>query len=491
MQSRKDQVQAHLFVMGRLSSSLLRDDPDTPDGPLGRTRKGMGCGFALAVVLGLGVALYGLLVPGGKTSWRTDGTFVVVKDSGARYLYAGETLYPVLNEASAKLLAGDRMTTKTVAAASLKGVTRGATTGVVGAPEDLPGNGELSRGAWSACSFPAAGTGTGTARPVLATVVGGLPAGRGLAKDEATLVRGPDRAVHVLWRGQRFRLDTEHGAQSALGWSGRTPREVGAEFLDTLPAGPALASPDVPARGKPGPRLSGTATRYGQLFSGAGGQTYVLRPDGLVALTPLQHALLLGDPRTQEQAYGGGAVRIAALGPSDLAAHSAPESVAAALARDLPSRTPRLVDAEGGQGVCADLTPAGNAPATSVSLRAATEVPRGTPAAQPGVRQGCARSAQVWVRPGTGVLAQALSSSGASGARYLVTDAGAAYPLAEAAVKQLGYGDGAATVRLPEAWLALLPTGPVLDPEALRAGGVVQEAAQAVGGNCAATGGGK
>lgn len=40
MQSKRDQVQAHGFMMGRLSSGLLTADPDAPESPLGRTTRG-------------------------------------------------------------------------------------------------------------------------------------------------------------------------------------------------------------------------------------------------------------------------------------------------------------------------------------------------------------------------------------------------------------------------------------------------------------------
>lgn len=33
MQSKRDQVQAHTFMMGRLSSGLLTADPDAPESP--------------------------------------------------------------------------------------------------------------------------------------------------------------------------------------------------------------------------------------------------------------------------------------------------------------------------------------------------------------------------------------------------------------------------------------------------------------------------
>lgn len=118
MQSRRDQVQAHMFVMGRLSSSMQRAEPDAPDTPTARTWRGIMWGLLVAALAAVVTTLYGLISPGGATSWRTDGALVVVKDSGARYLYVGGTLHPVLNEASARLLAGDKLSVQQVAAAS-------------------------------------------------------------------------------------------------------------------------------------------------------------------------------------------------------------------------------------------------------------------------------------------------------------------------------------------------------------------------------------
>src|SRR6516225_6397072 len=110
MQSRRDQVQAHLFVMSRLASGMLRAEPDTPDTPTGRTTRGAVVGLAVGLVIGLVVAVYGVMKPGGSTGWEKPGALVMVEETGARYLYLGGTLHPVLNQASAKLLAGDRMT---------------------------------------------------------------------------------------------------------------------------------------------------------------------------------------------------------------------------------------------------------------------------------------------------------------------------------------------------------------------------------------------
>ncbi|MFD0567150.1 hypothetical protein ACFQ2M_38235 [Kitasatospora saccharophila] len=45
MQSRRDQVQAHLFVMGRVAAGVLRAEPDAPDTPVGRTNRGRRWGW--------------------------------------------------------------------------------------------------------------------------------------------------------------------------------------------------------------------------------------------------------------------------------------------------------------------------------------------------------------------------------------------------------------------------------------------------------------
>jgi hypothetical protein len=75
----------------------------------------------------------------------------------------------------------------------------------------------------------------------------------------------------------------------------------------------------------------------------------------------------------------------------------------------------------------------------------------------------------VEVAPGGGALVRPLAAPGVGGASlYLVTDAGAKYPLPSAtAATALGYRARRAA-RLPAALLGLLPTGPALDLSALR-----------------------
>ncbi|WP_051951686.1 type VII secretion protein EccB [Actinacidiphila yeochonensis] len=479
MQSRRDQVQAHLFVMGRLSSSMLRGDPDTPDAPESRNWRGVMGGVVLAALAAVGVALYGLIVPGTTSSWRTPGALVLVSGTSSRYLYVGDALHPVLNEASAKLLAGTQMSVHTVSARSLAGTPHGAPVGIQGAPDMLPGSGDgLYDGTWWACAGSTADTSGGAARSTLQVSAGQVSGGRGLTAGQAALVSSPDGRTQMLWQGRRYPLDTAHGVPAALGWSGEAPYRVGDAFLDTLPAGPSVAPPEVAGRGSAGPALSGAPTRYGQVFTATGGQHLLLTKAGLVPLTPLLYDVVIGDPRTQAQAYQGGAVTARTIGAADLAAHQAPASAGTALAQGLPESAPRLVTAGTGQDVCSAVSPGGSAPTTTVSIVDRAAVPSAVADTEPGVQPGCLAADGVTVPAGEGALVRGLSSAGWGAYEYLVTDAGVAYPLTADGAKQLGYSDAAA-VALPTAWLQLLPSGPRLDPSVLADGGVVREQAGA------------
>ncbi|WP_030246986.1 type VII secretion protein EccB [Streptomyces sp. NRRL S-350] len=463
MQSKRDQVQAHLFVMGRLATGMLRGEPDAPDTPTGRTSRGTVTGILIAALACLIAAVYGVLVPGGATGWKKPGTLVLVKDSGARYLYLDGTLHPLLNETTARLLTGDQLTVDQVSLRSLADTPRGAPLGILGAPDGLPAPERLTTAPWLACATLRPGP-SGTRQPQLALAVDPAAHGTALTDRQGLLVTAPDGTTHLLWHGRRLRLDTQNGARQALGQAAATAQPVTQAFLNALPAGPDLAAPDIDQRGTPGPDLATRPTRIGQLFTGPAGEPYLLTRAGLTPLTPLAFELLRYDPRTQQSAYQGDAATPAAVNAADLAAHSAPPAPAAT---GLPTAPPELLTAPQGRDVCAELSPGDPAPTTSVTLLDDTAVQGPAPTAQPGVEAPCAGADTVTVRPGGGALVRALSTAGTGTTLYLVTDTGVKYPLASPAVaKQLGYG-GAAPAGLPAALLTLLPTGPSLDPAAL------------------------
>ncbi|MFI8828922.1 type VII secretion protein EccB [Streptomyces sp. NPDC053431] len=473
MQSRRDQVQAHLFVMSRLGAGMLRGEPDALELPTRRTTRGVRTGLFVAVIIALVMGLYGAIKPGGATGWAKPGTLVVVKETGARYLFVGGELRPVLNQASARLVAGEKMTVTQVGLGSLGAVPRGGPVGIVGAPDGLPAASALARGDWLVCGVVEA-TATGRPRPVVSVAVGAVGTGRALGAGQGVLVTASDGGDHVLWQGRRLRLGA--GAGTALGYGTVTPFPVASAYLNSLPAGPDLTLPEIAGRGAPGPALAGRETRVGQLFTGPGGEAYVLTRKGLAALDRTRFELLRGDPRTQREAYVGAPAVAVAVGAADLAAHPAP---AGALPdAGLPTAPPQLVEPGAGQGVCTAVRPATDGgPGTLVTVADAAAVAGRAVTPQPGVTAACGAADLVSVRPGGGALVRALSGAGAAGTTYLVTDNGVKYPLpTPESAKTLGYA-GTAALGVPATLLSMLPSGPALDPAALAAAGVVDAAA--------------
>ncbi|MGW0859211.1 type VII secretion protein EccB, partial [Streptomyces sp. NPDC002690] len=405
-QSRKDQVQAHLFVMGRLSGGLLRADPDATETPSSRTWRGLVWGVLLVVLACLVTTLYGLIRPGGATSWKEPGTLVLVRETGARYLFVDGALHPVLNEASARLIAGDRLRVTDVAESSLAGTERGPALGIVGAPDGLPAS-DLPRETWSVCALPGSSSPDGP--PLTSVSVGAAGTVTGLDKSRGVLVTAPGEGIQLIWNGRRFAVDSEHGTTAALGWAGVVATPVAPSFLQSLDAGPRLAPPEVARRGAAGPRLSGADTRIGQLFT-ASGQHYLLTEKGLVPLGVLDRLLLRGDPRTQRDAYQGAAVRELSVGPADLAAHTAPASASAGNPA-LPRTAPEVssVDPDESQ-VCVRTAPTGDGWVTTVALAARDGVTGSAPVTRTSVTAACTPADRVWVRPGSGALVRARTS---------------------------------------------------------------------------------
>ena len=465
MQSRRDQVQAHRFVVGRLTSGILGADPDMPETPLARTSRGVFIG-ALLGILALAVsAIFGLLVPSKSTKWRTARSLIIVKESGARYVYVNGTLHQVLNYASAVLLIGGTTTT-TVPASALNGVPRGAPIGIPGAPDELPRAAQLGGDRpWRVC----ASQNGADSKPLTSMLIDVpdlpqvLPAGQGV------LVGAGEKATYLLWQGKRYRMPEDRASLGALGYADARVRNVDAAFLNAVPAGPDLAAPPVPGRGGDGPRIAGQPAKVGQLFVLTGsGQTYVLTTGGLRPVTRTQQALLLAHPDTAKLAYGGAAPVIRELDAGELTTHADPVRYDEI---GLPPAPPELVRPGGVAAVCLLVQPFRDAPRYGTYLTDADTL-GGHPVIVPeSVIPSCAPADKVVVGPTGGAVVRVLSSSGLSrnGRLYLITPTGIKYPMTGAGAQTLGYSSVTATA-IPHALLDALPTGPLLDASAVRSG---------------------
>lgn len=215
MRSKRDQVQAHTFMMGRLTSGMLLADPDAPESPLGRTSRGALVGVIVGILFSAGALVFGLLRPGGNDAWRSGDTLIVNKDTGARYLYADGRLRPVRNYASAVLIGGADLKTTSVGSKSLAGTPVGRPVGITGAPDSVPGTSDLETSPWEVCS-----TGSGAQT----TLVPGAPVETdSVGAKTALVVKGPDKHTYLVWQGSRLELDEDSGAAESLGYAPVTP----------------------------------------------------------------------------------------------------------------------------------------------------------------------------------------------------------------------------------------------------------------------------
>jgi type VII secretion protein EccB len=465
MRSRRDQVQAHAYVVGRLTSALVHAEPDAPESPLRRTSVGSFGGVMIGALLVAAFVIWGLISPASKASALTAGELVMVKETGARYIYAGQQLHPVLNWSSARLLLGGDPTIKAVAGKSLAGVPPGQPLGIVGAPDTLPAASAVNKGSWLICAQSSGG------HPLVSLTIGDREAFGQVPSDSAIVVQAPDGTQYLLYGSHRMRLDAPW-IRDAIGL-GRAPViQVGAAWLNAAPTAPDLLPIAVSGRGHRGPALSGQPTRVGQVLIehnvGSPNEFYLVEPAGIAPITSTQAAILLTDHATIA-AYHGATVAPVAVSPAAIASGPIvhPALADGPPAPATPPAIPSAADPAGAGAPCMEYAgTGGSAPSLVFAVP-----PAGAPPAlsMPGVSASAEGADLVGVIPDGGALVRPEAAPGI-GAKslFLVTDAGVKFPLPSAkAASALGYRASRAA-QLPAALLGLLPTGPALDLPAMR-----------------------
>ncbi|GAB3240206.1 type VII secretion protein EccB [Kineosporia babensis] len=452
MQSRRDQVEAQSYMHQRLVGALVAAEPDGLENPTRRDLRGIMASIMVALLaLGI-VALYAVFSARGSTAWQQAGTLIVNKEDGSRYLLRDGMLRPVENLASARLVVGGSVTTASVKAKTLEGVPRGEPIGVPGAPDSLPTLAGLSTGVWRVCvttpvtNYPTSPTVS------MVTDIGEEPAVDRFQAEEGLLVTAPDRSVYLLWQGQSLEL-AEPWVADVLGWGAISPLTVPADWLDLIPAGPALAPAEV-AKGKvKGPTIDGQPTRIGDFFS-TGSTYYVLTKMGLSALTQTQYLLDSAASGRPTSTISAAALAAAQKGPS-----STDDGI--------PAVPPTVAAPSVGSAPCIEYPGEFNADRADL-VRA--PLPSGAHVGNGSGQETITDPTQaVRVAPGTGRLVGiSLAEDGSNPSYLLVNDSGTAYPLAgEDAIKALGYSAEQA-VPVPPAYLRLLREGTLLSTSGLR-----------------------
>ncbi|MEC3980609.1 type VII secretion protein EccB [Amycolatopsis sp. H20-H5] len=442
MQTQKDRVDAYNFMMGRMSTALVLADPTSGEVPARRARLGLILGLVLALLITVGFGVYGLIVPGGSKVWQQKGAILVEKETGTRFVYLGGVLRPTRNQASALLVQGKDSKVEMISRSSLAGLVHGGPIGIDGAPDVVPAPGALTAGPWFVC-LPQSGVQNG--QPSMTVLLDPAARMHAPGAGEYLVLASPAGEQYLVWHGQKFRL-ADPTVPVALGVDNLRPIAAPQVWLGSVPDGPTLAAADIEDAGKPGPDVSGERRKVGQLVrqraANGAEQLYVVRKDGLAPMTATEFGLL--------------SVRPGAAAPVDVspqAVAAAPRSADTTLMNRLPDLAHATATVTGSSTVCVRQRPSGATVVGAVVL-----VEAAVPASEePG-------TVRALVKPGSGMLVASVPAPPGARVpdRFLITDQGIRYPLADnATIEALGFS-GVAPVPMAGELLSALPGGPAL-----------------------------
>src|SRR5246127_1836235 len=114
-----------------------------------------------ALVICLGALLYSFISPSGQLN---ESPILADRDSGALYVRVGDKLYPALNLASARLIAGRPDNPHKVRASQIAQQPHGPLVGIPGAPSEFAPTNPASS-SWLVCDSVTPTAGGGAASP--------------------------------------------------------------------------------------------------------------------------------------------------------------------------------------------------------------------------------------------------------------------------------------------------------------------------------------
>ncbi|GAA2565551.1 hypothetical protein GCM10010435_42900 [Winogradskya consettensis] len=448
MQTQRDHVHAHTFMVGRLSSALVEGDPTRAEIPGRRAQTGFLIGIILVALVVGGFAVYGWIVPGGSNAYKTAGAILVEKESGNRYVYLNGVLYSTPDLTSAMLIQGAKSQVKLISKNSLKDVPRGGTLGVSGAPKEVPAAGDLFAGPWLTC-LPGSVVTDRKVDGVGVNLDPQTPADP-LPEKNFAVVRASDGTPYLLANYLKYKV-TDEAVLVALGAGSIKPAAAPDLWLSWLGDGPELGPAKIDGAGKAGPKVGGESYDVGTLFrqrSDSGvEQLFVLRKDGLAPMSRTE--FLIADAKDK-----GSPVDV---DPSAIV--GAKRSSDQSLLDRLPDLASLRLEDAAGRALCMQQRPVSATNFTSIVVFA----PRYAAAVNDD------GGTFVISRPGSGmavVAAPVLSSTAVKQVSFL-DENGTAYRLAGADTVAALKLSNVTPVPFPKDLLAVLPQGPALSRQAV------------------------
>lgn len=469
MASRRDQLQSYQFLVQRVVTALVTRETDPEQPPFRRSTVAAIGSIVLAVLVLAGFGVYGLIVPGGKDSWRSGDVVIVEKETGTRYVYLAGRLHPVANYVSGLLILQRHAPVRAVSRRSLVDVPRGPRLGIPDAPDSLPDSRQVLPGSWSMCSQPAIDE-TGAEIDESVLMVGREPASGQRLRDSALLVAVPETGEeYLLWRGYRHRIRAVDKLVVGLALQSEPWARIGVELIDALPAGAPLgpvALPRMGARSSAVPQRSDL--RIGQLLmletSGGTRQHYLVEASRLRPISALQYDIQVAYPPTAE-VYGGQQPIALPLGTVEAARSRQGPKVSTVPGAAPLSRPSFVGPRESGSSLCATFVSSQLVPALTVDAAMPVRDPMTSTSGR--TARGTPLADRVVVPPGRVAVVEAMPSPEApAGALGVVTDLGVLHPVASPDVlAMLGFGD-LVPVRMSASLVARIPTAHGLDPAA-------------------------
>lgn len=482
----KSQVHAYQFVIRRMESALVRKDAVMLHEPTRSQTRATVVGAILGAVGLLAFVVWGVLDPAGKP--LPDNGIVISKQSGAVYVAMNnptKMLVATPNLASARLLlvamggsASQGSTPVTVDESSLTKVSRGAFTGIPGAPELLPTGDQLVSPNWGICDQltldPAQPR--PEEKPAMETTAYGGVAdlGRKLKDNEGLLLKSPTGDTYLVFASDpdkglpgagavRAKIDLDNRQLlNAMKMPAKpVARLASTALINSIPEVKELKQLSVPDKGSSisaysmsGNRKVGDVVRAER--SDRTFQYFLLLKDGIQEIPQAVAELM--------QTSSGSSSGWANVSLSDT--NSAPRVTEIEM-KDFPRVIPTVVPISDQTTTCLNWGERNGKPVTWVGLDNTAPTIKDIKPVQLAQADGSGDKVDRFLMPpGKAAVVRSATSENnfSSGPIFLVSDRGVRFGIPDSKTAE-GLGLGAQYAPAPEVVLRTLPTGPILDPK--------------------------
>ncbi|HEY9305114.1 MAG TPA: type VII secretion protein EccB, partial [Mycobacterium sp.] len=446
-------VSGYRFLLRRIECALLGKDIRAVNEPMRAPMHSLMVGAVLAIIMLAGCALLAMIRPQPALA---NTPIVMGKQSGALYVRIGETLHPVLNLASARLITRTNADPEPVPESELTHTKRGVLLGIPGAPQFLGiplGEDELR---WTVCD-------SGGDAPSTTVVIGAGdgPLAHPIGSEHSVLVTPVSGgSIYLLYRGRRAVVNlNEPAVVRALRLDGQVPVTVSPTLLNAIPEAPPITTPKIPNRSAHGPAALpgfpiGSVLRVARAD---GDEYYVVLSRGIQRIGRVAADVLRF---TDSQ----GARTAIAVAPDLIRATPTVTDLPVAT---FPDQAPTPVNA-GLTTLCVGWRHALSGGVETTFSAGGLPVPPGQEPVKLSQADGNGQAVDaVYLAPGHSAYVRATALSGdnpQAGTRYLITDTGVRFAIHnDDAARDLGLPNTATPAPWPV--LAKLPGGPELGRE--------------------------